>query len=136
MEDSIIRGYSVPKGSIIIVNLWNILHNADIYPEPFEFKPERHISTDDDKPAQRDPRTMCFGFGRRICPGLYLADASLFLTIASSLLFFDIKKVVGKDGVEITPVHEQTSGIISYPKPFKCSITPRSAKAALLITDE
>ncbi len=91
----------------------NILHDADIYPEPFEFKPERHISTDDDKPAQRDPRTMCFGFGRRICPGLYLADASLFLTIASSLLLFDITKVVEKNGVEITPVHEQTSGIIS-----------------------
>ena len=87
----------------------NILHDADIYPEPFEFKPERHISTD----AQRDPRTICFGFGRRICPGLYLADGSLFLTIASSLLLFDIKKVVGKNGVEMTPVHEQTSGIIS-----------------------
>jgi len=136
MEDSIIRGYTVPKGSIIIVNLWNILHNADIYPEPFEFKPERHISTDDDKPAQRDPRTMCFGFGRRVCPGLFLADASLFLTIASSLLLFDIKKWVDKNGVEITPVHDQTSGIISYPKPFKCAITPRSTKAASLITDE
>lgn len=89
-----------------------MLHDAETYPNPFEFKPERHISIDG-KPAQRDPRTMCFGFGRRVCPGLYLAEASLFLTIACSLMLFDVAKKV-ENGVEMTPVHAQTSGIISY----------------------
>jgi len=135
MEDSTIRGYSVPKGSIIIANLWNMLHDAETYPEPFQFRPERHIPVVDGKPTQRDPRTMCFGFGRRVCPGLFLAEATLFLTIANSLLLFDISKKV-ENGVEMTPVHAQTSGIISYPKPFKCTITPRSSKTVVLISDE
>lgn len=89
----------------------NMLHDAETYPEPFQFRPERHISVDG-KPTQRDPRTMCFGFGRRVCPGLFLAEATLFLTIANSLLLFDISKKV-ENGVEVTPVHAQTSGIIS-----------------------
>ena len=96
----------------------NMLHDAETYPEPFQFRPERHISVDG-KPTQRDPRTMCFGFGRRVCPGLFLAEATLFLTIANSLLLFDISKKV-ENGVEVTPVHAQTSGIISCVYVLSC----------------
>lgn len=44
---------------------------------------------------------------------MYLAEASLFSVIAMSLAVFDITKAV-ENGVEITPVHEGTSGIIRY----------------------
>ncbi|KAG6871539.1 hypothetical protein C0995_003461, partial [Termitomyces sp. Mi166 len=134
MEDGIISGYLIPKGSIILVNLWNMLHDPEVYPEPSEFQPERHIATPG-KPAQQNPRHVCFGYGRRICPGMYLADTSLFSLVASSLAVFDIKKNV-ENGVEITPVHENTSGIISFPEPFKCTIMPRSQKAISLVHDE
>lgn len=89
-----------------------MLHDPIVYPDPFAFKPERHIPTAD-KPAQRDPRTACFGYGRRICPGMYLAEASIFSAIVMSLAVFDIKKAV-LNGVEITPVHENTTGIIRW----------------------
>jgi cytochrome P450 len=39
-----------------------------------------------------------FGFGKRICPGRHLADATLFIAIASLLSVFDIKKGNGADG--------------------------------------
>lgn len=87
-----------------------MLHNPEIYPDPFAFKPERHIATPE-RPAQLDPREICFGYGRRICPGMYLAEASLYSVISTSLAVFDISKAV-ENGVEITPVHENTSGII------------------------
>ncbi|KAH0579388.1 hypothetical protein H2248_003528 [Termitomyces sp. 'cryptogamus'] len=134
MEDGIIDGYLIPKGSIIITNLWNMLHDPEVYPEPFEFQPERHIATSE-KPAQQNPRTICFGYGRRICPGMFLAQTSLFSLVATSLAVFDIKKAI-ENGVEITPVHENTSGIISFPEPFRCNITPRSQKAVSLVHDE
>ncbi|KAG6853830.1 hypothetical protein C0991_000944 [Blastosporella zonata] len=134
MEDGIIGGYLIPKGSIILANLWNMLHDPEVYPEPFEFQPERHIVTSE-KSAQRDPRNVCFGYGRRICPGMHLAETSLFSVIAASLAVFDVKKVV-ENGVEIIPVHESTSGIISFPEAFKCSITPRSPKAVSLVHEE
>ncbi|KAK2467136.1 hypothetical protein APHAL10511_000685 [Amanita phalloides] len=134
IEDSVLHGYSVPKGSVIMTNLWNILHDQELYPDPFRFNPERYIAVDGE-PVQRDPRTICFGYGRRVCPGMHLADGSLFLTLASSLLFFDITKTV-EDGVEITPIYEQSSGIITYPKPFKCSIKPRTSASLSLLSDE
>jgi hypothetical protein len=49
-----------------------------------------------------------------------------------SLAVFDISKVV-ENGIEITPEVDPSSGTISHPKPFKCSIKPRSSKAVALI---
>ena len=89
-----------------------MLHDPETYPDPFRFDPERHISSPG-KVAQRDPRNICFGYGRRICPGMYLAEASLFACIATSLAVFNIEKAV-VDGVPIVPVHQSTSGIIRF----------------------
>jgi hypothetical protein len=52
-----------------------------------------------------------------------------------SLAVFDISKVI-ENGVEITPEVDHTSGTISHPMPFKCSIKPRSAKAIALIQQD
>lgn len=84
--------------------------------------------------------------------GFHLADASVYIACATSLAVFNIGKAV-EDGIVIEPLHENTSGTIrfvmllvlsisttfhtyssaSHPKPFKCSITPRSEKAISLI---
>ncbi|KAG1737311.1 cytochrome P450 [Suillus lakei] len=87
------------------------------------------------KKPETEPRTICFGFGRRICPGIHLAEASVWLSAAMSLAVFDISKAV-ENGVEITPEVDPLSGTISHPKPFKCSIKPRSAKAVALIQQD
>jgi cytochrome P450 len=87
-----------------------MLHDERLYPNPFEFNPNRYLPAEG-KEAQQDPRTMCFGFGRRICPGLNLAEASLFISCAMSLAVFDIKKAV-ENGVEITPVADTMPGAI------------------------
>jgi len=134
MQDDIHEGYLIPKGSLVIPNIWKFAHDPRTYAKPFEFNPERFIATKDHTP-ERDPRELCFGFGRRICPGIHLADASVFISCAMSLAVFDITKVV-ENGVTIEPVHENTTGTISHPKPFKCSIKPRSEKAISLIEAE
>ncbi|KAF9525564.1 cytochrome P450 [Crepidotus variabilis] len=131
VEDGYINGYFIPKGAIIIANLWSMLHDPEIYPEPFNFDPERHLGPN----PQRDVRKICFGFGRRICPGMHLADASVYSCVAMSLAVFSIEKALDSDGVPITPVHENTNGLISFPKPFECAIKPRSEKAYSLIIE-
>jgi len=64
-----------------------------------------------------------------------LADVSVFVSCALSLAVFDITKCV-ENGVVVEPVHDCTTGTISHPKPFKCSIKPRSEKAVSLIQAE
>ncbi|TDL20092.1 cytochrome P450 oxidoreductase OrdA-like protein, partial [Rickenella mellea] len=128
-HDDVYNGYLIPRGSILLANIWQFTHDPATYHQPFEFKPERFL---EDKP-ERDPHTLSFGFGRRICPGKELADSSIFLGIAMSLAAFNITKARDEHGVEIDPGCEFTSGVISHPKPFRCNIMPRSEKAAALV---
>ncbi|KAG2159163.1 cytochrome P450 [Suillus bovinus] len=135
-EDDIHDGYYIPKGSLVMPNLWFMLNDPRTYANPSQFNPERFLAKDGKEP-ETEPSTMCFGFGRRqaqncICPGLHLADASIWISTAMSLAVFDISKVV-ENGVEITPEVDPLPGIASHPKPFKCSIKPRSATALALI---
>ncbi|KAG2119058.1 cytochrome P450 [Suillus discolor] len=133
-EDNIHDGYYIPKGSLIIANLWFMLNNPETYANPSQFNPERFL-TNDGKQPEPEPRTICFGFGRRICPGLLLAEASIWLSAARSLAVFDVSKVV-ENGVEIPPEIDYSTGTISHPKPFKCSIKPRSAASTQLIQQD
>lgn len=89
-----------------------MLRDPARYPNPEVFDPERYIPGPG-KTVQADPRTFCFGFGRRICPGLQLADASVFISVAMSLAVFDFKKVV-ENGVEIEPEVDIIPGTIWY----------------------
>ena len=64
-----------------------------------------------------------FGGGRRICPGLHVAEKSLFINIARTLWGFDIQLAKDEDG-NVIPVDFTTKGLmpgaLSNPKPFKC----------------
>ncbi|KAF8191472.1 cytochrome P450 [Mycena galopus ATCC 62051] len=126
------RGYRLPAGSIVMPNTWAILHDEAMYPDPYSFKPERYLLDGKLNPAVTDP-DIVFGFGRRICPGRHMATSSVWLSIARILATFDITKAVGEDGQIIEPTYEYFAGLVVQPLPFKCSIKPRSEKAAALI---
>lgn len=95
------------------------------------FRPERHLSTPDHV-AEPDPRNFIFGYGRRICPGRFVADNALFITIAQSLAVFNIQKPI-VDGKVVEPEIKFEPGTISHPLPYRTSIMPRSEKHRQLI---
>ncbi|KAH0578149.1 hypothetical protein H2248_004113 [Termitomyces sp. 'cryptogamus'] len=132
MEDDIHEGYLIPKGSIVVANIWNMLHGPDTYADPYTFNPSRFISSEGHV-AERDIYDTVFGFGRRICPGRVLADESLFILVAMSLAVLQISKSVNKDGNVIEPAFIQLSGSVSQPAPFQCSIKARSPAALALL---
>ncbi|KAL9709236.1 hypothetical protein Ac2012v2_007590 [Leucoagaricus gongylophorus] len=128
IKDDIHNGYFIPKGSLVIANLWRMQHDPKIYSDPMVFRPSRFLGSN----PEPDPRQICFGFGRRICPGRVMADASVFISCAMTLAVFNISKYV-EDGRVIEPIVDQTTGIISHPTSFQCTIKPRSEKAVSLI---
>jgi cytochrome P450 len=123
-EEDTCRGYRIPKGAILLPNNWHFTHDPAVYPDPMTFRPERHLDTPTHA-AEPDPRKFIFGYGRRICPGRYVADNALFITIAQSLAVFDIKKKV-MDGKVVEPEVKFEPGAISHPMPYQCEIEPKS----------
>ncbi|KAJ7873328.1 cytochrome P450 [Mycena olivaceomarginata] len=134
IQDDIYEGHFIPKGALLLANIHRITHDARTYADPMAFNPDRFIATKD-KPAETDPRNFCWGFGRRICPGMHLADASLFISAAMTLAVFDVAKCV-ENGQIIIPTHQNTTGTISHPVSFQCAISPRSEKSIQLIHTE
>jgi len=130
-QSDVYQGYVIPKGTVIMPNIWSMMRDSDVYANPMEFNPLRFLPTGD-TPPEKDPKELCFGFGRRICPGLNLADASIFIACAMTLATFDISKRV-ENGEVVEPLNEYTGGSISHPKPFRCSIRPRSSRTKNLI---
>ncbi|KAF8671716.1 cytochrome P450 [Rhizoctonia solani] len=124
-DNSVVVGenvYRIPAYSIVIVNMWSMLHNPSVYPDPEKFIPERHL-VENPPPA---PELYAFGFGRRrMCPGTHVAQQSMWLSISNILANFTITKAKDENGAEIIPKEEYTNEVISHPAPFKCKITPR-----------
>ncbi|EPT02822.1 hypothetical protein FOMPIDRAFT_54955 [Fomitopsis schrenkii] len=129
-QDDVHNGYFIPKGTTVITNIWGMLRDPARYPEPDSFNPDRFLPLNGAEP-EYDPRHIVFGFGRRVCPGSQLAETSLFIICALTLAVFRISKPI-IDGRVVEPSLEYTTGTISHPLPFACSITPRSPKAAAL----
>ncbi|KAJ7123429.1 cytochrome P450 [Mycena epipterygia] len=123
----------IPKNSLIITNIWKMTHDPERYANPMVFDPSRFIETDTKK-AEQDPSRICFGYGRRICPGLLLllADTMVFMACSAILAVFKISKAQ-VNGACIEPRLGQSTGTISHPLPFKCSVEPRSGRALELI---
>ncbi|KAI0772313.1 cytochrome P450 [Trametes elegans] len=131
--DDVYNGYHLPAGSIVVGNSWAILHDPVTFPNPEEFIPERFINPDGSLNDTRDVEAAAFGFGRRICPGRHLARASIFIGIASVLSTFTLSKPVDEDGNVIEPSGEYISGLVTYPKAFKCVFKPRAENTASII---
>ncbi|ESK84364.1 cytochrome p450 [Moniliophthora roreri MCA 2997] len=133
-SDEIYDGYHIPAGSIVMGNVWAMLHDPVVYPEPSVFKPERFLKEDGTlNPEAKDPGAYAFGFGRRICPGRFLSDASLYTVITSVLSVCDILPPLDERGEPIKIEPAWTTGLVQYPLPFKCRIKPRSKAAEHLI---
>ncbi|KAH7886702.1 cytochrome P450 [Phlebopus sp. FC_14] len=131
-EDDVYNGFFIPKNTVVMVNVWAIAHDESIYEDPHIFNPSRFLTPEGK--LNDDNMHYIFGFGRRICPGRYLAEASIWIAIASLLAAFQIKKARDERGEEIEIRPQFTSGQVVRPSPFKCEIVPRSGELERLVT--
>ena len=87
-EACMIGGYEIPAKTIVYVNAWAIHRDPESWKDPEEFLPERFLDSTVDFHGQ-DFELIPFGAGRRICPGIPMAVASLNLILANLLNSFD-----------------------------------------------
>ncbi|MBA0740414.1 hypothetical protein Gogos_013616 [Gossypium gossypioides] len=89
-SDADLCGFKVPKGSQVLVNVWAIGRDPSIWENPNSFMPERFLGLEIDVKG-RDFGLIPFGAGRRICPGLPLANRMLHLMLGSLINSFGWK---------------------------------------------
>ncbi|KAF8625112.1 hypothetical protein AX15_005542 [Amanita polypyramis BW_CC] len=127
------KGYRLPKGAIIVANVWAMLRNEEVYPDPFSFKPDRFLKDGRINDAIPDLTNVAFGFGRRICPAQHMAFSATWIAVASLIAAFDTTKAVDRNGNIIEADPEYVNALASFPEPFECLMRPRTEKHARAI---
>jgi len=129
------NGYYIPKGTIVIGNSWwvrlhpsvrssiqvplrSILHDPETYKDPFVYNPDRFLKDGEINRTVRDPMVAAFGYGKRICPGRFMAENSLFIFICHILAVYNVQPGLGDDGKELEIKPEMTSGLLSWVLPL------------------
>ena len=97
-EDDVYKGYHLPKGAIVMENVWAVFRDPVAYPEPHIFNPERFLKDGKLDLSAGDPDDRVFGSSRRICPGRHFANHALFLRFATILATFNIEPGVNDKG--------------------------------------
>ncbi|ROT34502.1 cytochrome P450 family protein [Sodiomyces alkalinus F11] len=142
-HDDYYEGYLIPKNAGVMNNVWAIHMDPNRHPDPRRFDPERYVNDHQslgDAAANPDASKrdqFTFGAGRRICPGIHVAERSLFLGMSRILWAFQIEPKVGADGKPILPDPDRlTQGFVCMPEEFPAQITPRNqAKADTVVRE-
>ena len=95
----LVRGLVYTQGQICLPNMWVINSETDVFGhDAAQFNPARYLNEDSVKIL--DGRTeghTSFGFGRRICPGRYVAENTLAIDFATLLWAMQFER---PDGVQ------------------------------------
>ncbi|KAI6025691.1 cytochrome P450 [Pisolithus orientalis] len=124
----VFNGMYIPKGKSYPSAM---TRDEKRYPNPAVFNPERHLTAGGT--LAEGTSSQYFGLGRRICPGRHIADQSIWAGVISILATLRVGKARDEAGHEIDFTPEFTKGLAPHPKPFHCSIEPRSSKTAQLV---
>nr|AQY76212.1 cytochrome P450 [Thapsia garganica] len=88
VQDTNFMGYSIPKNTQVMVNCWAIGRDEDSWEDTLSFKPERFLDSNINYKGQCY-EFLPFGAGRRMCPGVPLANRMVHLILGSLLHHFE-----------------------------------------------
>ena len=119
-EDTSINGYDIPAGTRVLVMVWSIGRDPELWEAPEEFMPERFLGSRLDVKGQ-DYELLPFGSGRRMCPGYSLGLKVIQVSLANLLHGFTWRL---PDGVELSM--EEIFGLSTPRKyPLEAVVEPK-----------
>ncbi|KAJ3842653.1 cytochrome P450 [Lentinula raphanica] len=129
-EDFTYNGQFIPKGTVVVLNCYTMHHNPERYEDPWAFNPDRYLN-DELSCAESaklsnvmDRDHWTFGAGRRICPGIHVAERELWLAISQLLWSFHFHSL--PDEPISLKEYEGLSG--RTPLPFRLRLEPRDVR--------
>ena len=126
-KDVDFEGYRIKKKSIVFPNIWFIHHDAKVWHDPWNFRPERFLdATGELLPTDHELRQACipFSIGRRACPGKTLAMTRTFLYLTRIIQEFDIKPPSSGHIPNVDPRY-YSPGVVIRVEEYLCQVIPR-----------
>uniref|UniRef100_A0A8C9VEK5 Uncharacterized protein n=2 Tax=Scleropages formosus TaxID=113540 RepID=A0A8C9VEK5_SCLFO len=117
-KDTTLRGYTIPKGTMVMATLHSVLFDETEWETPFTFNPGHFLDAEGN--FRRRDAFLPFSAGKRVCLGEQLARMELFLFFTSLLQRFTFSPPPG-----VEPTLESKVGITHSPKPYKLCAVPR-----------
>jgi hypothetical protein len=118
-----------------MINAWGMQHDPKYFKSPDVFDPDHYLGVTKLAPelaaaADYEARDHYgYGSGRRLCPGIHLAERNLFLGIAKLVWAFNIRPGKDEDGKavepDVDPYTGYSEGFLVCAHPFKCEIEVR-----------
>ncbi|XP_022768692.1 isoflavone 3'-hydroxylase-like [Durio zibethinus] len=89
-EECTVGGFSIPRGTMLLVKIWAMQNDPGLWEKPTEFKHDRFLGPE----AVKNGFTFLpFGTGRRRCPGENLAMGLIPLALGSLIQFFEWERI-------------------------------------------
>jgi cytochrome P450 len=130
-EDVSVGGYDIPVGTRVMVNVWSIGRDPQLWDAPEEFVPERFLGSKIDVKG-RDFELLPVGSGRRMCPGYSLGLKVIQVSLANLLHGFEWRL---PDGMAIEELSMEEKYGISTPRKFPLEVVVEPKLAAHLYTE-
>ncbi|KAJ8383006.1 hypothetical protein SKAU_G00037840 [Synaphobranchus kaupii] len=121
-ETTEFRGYTIPKGTVIIPNLWSVHRDPTVWKDPDTFNPCRFLN--ENGQMLRRECFIPFGIGRRVCMGEQLARMELFLILSGLMQAFTFTLPADQPP---PPMHGRF-GLTLAPCPYTVRVVPRRAR--------
>ncbi|XP_015193959.2 vitamin D 25-hydroxylase isoform X1 [Lepisosteus oculatus] len=117
-EDTVVRGYSIPRGTTVITNLYSVHFDEKYWRKPEQFSPERFLDCHGNF-IKREAFAP-FSLGRRHCLGEHLARMEMFLFFTTLLQRFTLQFPQGSE-----PTLTPKLGMTLQPHPYLISAIRR-----------
>ena len=108
-----IEGYTLPQGTIILPNLYQVHHDQKYWGDPENFRPERFLNPDGT--FRKDERVIPFSIGKRVCVAENLAQLEFFMFLTGILQNFHLSESPDHP----LPGFKPKSTFILSPQPYK-----------------
>ncbi|KAG2074580.1 cytochrome P450 [Suillus decipiens] len=115
------QGFCIPEGAIVYGCHWTLSRDPIAFPDPEIFNPQRWLDSKGRLKDSANMKFIAYGFGRRACPGMHLANNSLYIILALLLWSF---RIAQRPDAPIN-THAFSDTIIPHAAPFEIDLIPR-----------
>ena len=121
MQKTELRGFLIPKGTFVFVNIWAIHHDPKHWTSPHKFNPRRFLDDNGNFVPPKNRSFLPFSTGGRSCIGERLARDEIFVFFAAILQGFRLSLTSNDNEMDFNGELQLTLS----PKPYLLQVEER-----------